>query len=219
MPGFLHPESDFMEKLHGFTDLMILNLLFILTSIPVVTLGASMSALYSVALDLAKKEEGPIIRSYFSAFFRHFKKGSLLVLPLFFLGLLLFSSTTVVFLWPVPFRRVLLMVQGGLILIYILLTALSFGFLAKEGLGVKETFVLAASAMGKRLPEALLVGLMHLLPVVATALLAPLSPQVLMIWAFVGFSLVAYGSAHLIHRMLDKGPLIRNPQTSIEENA
>ncbi|MDO4273634.1 MAG: DUF624 domain-containing protein [Eubacteriales bacterium] len=59
-------------------DLLVLNLLFVLTSIPIVTIGASFSALYSVTLKAVKGEESYIVRSYLTAWKENLKKGTLL---------------------------------------------------------------------------------------------------------------------------------------------
>ena len=55
-------------------DLIVLNILFFLTSIPIVTVGASLSALYTVTLKGVRKEDSYIVRSYFAAFRENFKK-------------------------------------------------------------------------------------------------------------------------------------------------
>lgn len=59
------------------TDLIILNLIFLLTCIPVVTIGASCTALYSLTLKMCKNEEAYIVRSYFRYFKENFRKGTL----------------------------------------------------------------------------------------------------------------------------------------------
>lgn len=204
MLEFLNPESDFMERLNRLTDLMILNLLFLFTSLPLVTLGASLSALYTVALDLSKKEEGPMFRSYFRAFRRHWRRGTGIVLPLFLLGLFLGISTSITFLLALPLREVLLMVQGSLLLFHLLWTVFSFGLLAKEEGGVRETLTASSEVPFRYFPEAMRVAAYHLLPVIATALLVPLFPQVFLFWGLIGTALVAYGSSFQIHRVSEK---------------
>lgn len=59
-------------------DLIILNLLFLVTCIPIVTIGPSLVALYTVMLKLAKNQEGYAVRGYLKAF-RDNVKQSLLV--------------------------------------------------------------------------------------------------------------------------------------------
>ena len=66
----------------GIVDLVILNLLFVLTSLPVFTIGASATALYSVTLRMVRGEESSIVKAYFHGFKQNFAlatKGFLLL--------------------------------------------------------------------------------------------------------------------------------------------
>ena len=63
-----------MRYLNRFADLMILNLLFLLTSIPIFTIGASLTALYSVCFRLGTDREGSTFRDYFAAFKENFAR-------------------------------------------------------------------------------------------------------------------------------------------------
>lgn len=49
-------------------DLIILDIVFLLICIPLVTIGASSVALYSMVLKIINKEEPYIIKGYFQAF-------------------------------------------------------------------------------------------------------------------------------------------------------
>lgn len=59
-------------KVFGFfnktADLVLLNLLWLLCSLPIVTVGASTTALYYVAMKIARNEESYIVRSFFESF-------------------------------------------------------------------------------------------------------------------------------------------------------
>lgn len=56
-------------------DLLMLNLLFVLTSIPIVTIGPSLCALYSVCLKMVRGEDSYLVRSYFHAFRQNFRQA------------------------------------------------------------------------------------------------------------------------------------------------
>ena len=45
-------------------DLILLNILFIVCSLPVITIGASITALYTVLLKMTENEEGYILRGF-----------------------------------------------------------------------------------------------------------------------------------------------------------
>ena len=60
-----NPVWVFMGKL---VDMLILSGLWVICSLPVVTIGASTAALYYVTLKLANNEEGYTVRSFFFFF-------------------------------------------------------------------------------------------------------------------------------------------------------
>lgn len=59
------------------TDFLILNLLFIIFCIPVFTLGAAVSALYSVIFKELKNEDVYVFKNFWQAFKVNFKQGTL----------------------------------------------------------------------------------------------------------------------------------------------
>lgn len=67
-------------KLAGFLnrlgDLIVLNLLTLITMVPVVTAGAAITSMYEITLKMVKNEEGKIIPSYLSAFRGNLKKST-----------------------------------------------------------------------------------------------------------------------------------------------
>ena len=77
MGKFFNMDSPIMRFMTKVADIMILNLLFIITSLPVVTIGASMTALYYVSMKLVRDEEGGIFSSYFHAFRINFRQATI----------------------------------------------------------------------------------------------------------------------------------------------
>lgn len=73
----MYQEHIIIRILTRIFDLILLNILWLLTSIPVVTLGAATAALYSVLLSAAEKKEGYIVRDYWKAFRRNFKQSTI----------------------------------------------------------------------------------------------------------------------------------------------
>ena len=63
-------------------DFLILNILWLVCSVPVITAGASTTALYSVMFKIIKKEEGYIIKSFLKAFRQNFKQSTIVWLLL-----------------------------------------------------------------------------------------------------------------------------------------
>lgn len=73
--NFEGPVFTFLSRL---ADLFWLNLLFIICSLPIVTIGASTTAMYYVTLKMAKDEEGYITKSFFKSFVQNFKQATII---------------------------------------------------------------------------------------------------------------------------------------------
>lgn len=56
-------------------DLIILNIIFLLTCIPIITIGAALASMYEITLKMVKNQEAYIIKSYFKAMKSNLKKG------------------------------------------------------------------------------------------------------------------------------------------------
>lgn len=81
-----NPIWRFMGKL---TDVCFLTVLWALFSLPIVTIGASTTALYYVSLKLAKDQEGYIWRTFVGAFKENFKQSTIIWLIMLALGIFL----------------------------------------------------------------------------------------------------------------------------------
>lgn len=82
-------DSGVMRFLSKMADLMILNILYFVTCIPIITIGASTTALYYVTLKMVKDEESYLFREYFKSFRLNFKKATTIWVIFFLMGSLL----------------------------------------------------------------------------------------------------------------------------------
>ena len=74
MTNLFSYDNKFMQALMTMGDLIILNMLFLLCSIPIVTMGAAQAGLYTAVRTIVDKNDD---RSPVKAFFRGFKSGFL----------------------------------------------------------------------------------------------------------------------------------------------
>ena len=70
-------ENPVWRAMDRMGDLMILNVLFIFFSIPIVTIGASTTALYTMTFKLLDETEGNLIKNYFKAFLNLLSENTL----------------------------------------------------------------------------------------------------------------------------------------------
>lgn len=73
---FLDIDGPLIQFLSKMADLMWLNILTMICCIPIITAGASLTALNYMALKIVRNEEGYITRGFFKAFKENFKQST-----------------------------------------------------------------------------------------------------------------------------------------------
>lgn len=116
----MNQDFKVMNMFSRIVDLIFLNFLFLVTSLPIVTLGASLSALYSVNLKLVRNEESYISRDFFHAFKENFVHSTIAFFIFALGGGVLCANILISYKNPASF--------------YIVLRTLSFIFLASLGI-------------------------------------------------------------------------------------
>ena len=76
MKDLLNPEGAFFQFLSRIGDLIILNFLFMICCIPVVTAGAAYAALCKVCVDMVYDQEAGVVKGFFQAFRENFKQAT-----------------------------------------------------------------------------------------------------------------------------------------------
>jgi len=77
MKSIFSLDSPVIRFLNLTADLILLNMLWVLCSIPVITIGASTTAMYRVTLNM-QESRGTIIKSFFTAFRQNFRQATIL---------------------------------------------------------------------------------------------------------------------------------------------
>ena len=120
--GFFSVESPIYKFMTRLVDIIKLNFMWIIFSLPIVTIGASTVAAYTVALKMVDDEEGYIVKPFIKAFKENFRQGTIL-------GLLTIAACYVVYLNFALFNGIEsnplpLLLVGLLACIYFLLSLL-----------------------------------------------------------------------------------------------
>lgn len=89
MRGILNPEGPVMSFIIKITYSAYLNLLWLVCCLPIITAGASTTALFYVTLKVVKNEEGSLTKSFFRSFKENFKQGTIIWLILLSVGIVL----------------------------------------------------------------------------------------------------------------------------------
>lgn len=89
MKGLLDIDGPVMQFITKIVYSAWLNILWMLCCLPIVTVGASTTALFYVTLKIAKNEEGNITRAFFRSFRENFRQATLVWLILLGAGVIL----------------------------------------------------------------------------------------------------------------------------------
>ena len=190
-----------MRAIGKIGDLICLNVLWLICCIPVITIGASTTALYTVMLRLVRNEEGYIFRGFFKAFKSNFKQSTIIWIILLLLGIV----------WTVDFRLAGLMPGTVGIVLSAIFLALGFMLLsvliyifpltARYENGIKATFKNALILAVAKLPYTFLMVLITVAAVFASLWSTFTLMFSLPLWLIIGGSLIAWINSYILRRV------------------
>ena len=179
-------------------DLVTVNLLFVLSCLPVLTIGIAKISLYQTVFAIKHQRRLPVIRTYINAFHENWKIGlqlgslELLIAGICLFDLLLFWSQT-----ALP-MQVLKAVCLGLFIFLVLVMLAAYPIAARYQLDWKECLQKAMIVTGLHFPWFFVMGsaLLLLCMALASSVLAFLLG--LMIFFLFGFSSLAFAPVGLM---------------------
>lgn len=197
---FLSLDSPLMQGLGKMADLMWLNVLTLICCLPVVTIGASLTAMNYMALKIARNEECYITRGFFKSFKENFRQATLIwliilaVIAVLVGDYLIMGSSAAEF--GVLFRGVITAVT-----VLVVFTCMYvFPVLAKFENSVFRTLKNAFLMSLMQFPKTILMIIMYAVPVVVFFFVIQLMPLSLLF----GLSAPAWGSAKLYNKLFKK---------------
>ena len=209
MHNLFHYENPFIQFLVRVGDLMILNVLFILCSAPVVTLGASLTALHRVTQNMLFEQEEPLIKAFFRAFRQNFKQSTLVWLAEL---VIIVSLACDVLLVMAYFDGSLARTMYILVAVLAILVAGVFSYLmpliARYENGMRQQVNNAVVLAIIKLPKTIILVLMNLLPVILLLISVPVFVQTLIFWVIIGFAFVSFLTSSIlkpVFQQLEKG--------------
>lgn len=190
MKELFNLNSPWVQRFAMLTNLVCLNILWLVCCIPVFTAGAATAALYHTVFLYHNKEDDAVLRPFFRAFRTNFKQSTLLFLPLFAALLLVVfdlvylasygKGTAVLFLLIL----VILLLMGMLIHL--------FPLIARFDMNAKALLRTAFSLTALHLPGTLTVIALLVLPVILLLFFPDWFLRFGVVWAGVWFSAIAY---------------------------
>ncbi len=197
---FFAYDSPLMNSLSRLTDLVVLNVFFIICCLPVVTIGAATSALYSAMFKL-KSDEGQPYKQFFIAFKRDFKQSTIFFILYTLLIAFIVFDIYVVLMIDIGFEIVFFSVLGLVGITAILTSCWFYPLNAKFENNLKTQMLNSLRISLAKLPISFLMAVISLAPIVLLVVL-PLSMflQISLIWIIIGFAGTASINCSLINK-------------------
>ncbi len=199
--GFDFENNMFVRLLARLGDAMLLGMCFILFSIPIITIGASLTALYYTAIKGITLDGGYVWKYFTSSFKRNFKQATaiwlIFAVVLFVLGVDCWFWLTQWTQNHIGYAKIFLLISVIMFSVAFIMFMYVFGLVAKFENTVKGHIKNAALMAVKNFPFTMLLLLVHVFVIWAfyyTPVLA------VIVYVIVGAGLLGYLNGYLLYR-------------------
>lgn len=210
-------DSPLMQALNKVADLLWLNVLTLICCLPIVTVGASLTAMNYMALKIARNEECYITKGFFKSFKENFKQATVIWLMLLVIIAVLAADYLLVGGTPeTTFEKILWGVIGAVVLMVAATTIYVFPVLAKFENTVLRTVKNAFMISLMQFPKTIVMAIAYAAPPLLFFTVVQAMPLCLMF----GLSAPAWISAKLYNKFfkkLEDQILAANPPKEQEE--
>lgn len=200
MSDLFNPEAPLMRGLSTLVDIVLLNILTVLCSIPIVTAGAAVTALYD-AMGRLIRDEGGIYRAYFAAFKSNFKQATIMWLLTLVIGAALIFS---LIFYVVNGMLAVVALAAVLVLLWSMTVSWVFPLQARFENPVKVTIKNALLCGIAYFPRSLVMMALNLLPLVLALFVTSKFLEISFIWFSVWFGMTAYVSTMLLRKPFNR---------------
>jgi len=191
-------DSPLGRFLGTIADIVLLNLLFLVCSLPVVTMGASFCAMDYVFLKKQREPHIPVVSTFFSAWKQNFKKGTLAWLLMLAAALVIYTDCRFFSMTgPHPYAPLYYMFLALAVIFAcpaVWLLPVIASFENKLSMLISQAFFFAV----KKLPQTLFMAALWAACIYYTFANVNVFIVVLSFWIFFGFGLLAWIDSRLM---------------------
>lgn len=216
MRNFFNMDNGFFRVLGRIADLMILNILFIVCCIPVVTIGPALTGMYYVTLKMAVNEEGYIARGFFKSFRQNLRQGIILWLILLLIGIVLFMDILILRNAAGTFYNVMRVLILATSLVYMMVMIYVFPTLARFENSIRATLKNSLLMSILDFPRTFVMLVITIGSVLITFLNGYTLWYGLLVWIMLGFALVAFANSFFLAKIFKKYMPAEEPETDGE---
>lgn len=199
---------DMNNKFFGFmskvADLCILNIICVICCIPVITAGASITAMYYVTLKMVRNEEAYIVRSFFKSFKQNFKQATIINLIMLLIGVVLYVDLNVSKAMQGGAGQIFYVIFMAFVLIYFILLLYVYPVLARFYNTIKNTIKNALFMAIRHLPYTVVMVLIAVCPLLLLLVKSyQIQSTLFVLFLLMGFALIAYCNSYFLAKIFD----------------
>ncbi len=198
-------DSKFFEVLERTTNIVVLNFLIIIFSIPIITIGPTLSASYSVALKMANGEDPKVFSEFIKRFKQDFKISTVVWMLLILLGIVLsvdFYFSNMISNKTISDMFRFIFTIASVILMFIFTYV--FALISKFDNTVKNTLKNSILISIQNLPYTIIMVIVNLLPIITMFLFTNQWANIILFYMVIGFGVILCVNSIFLNKILDK---------------
>ena len=204
MGRFFNMDNKFFTFMNKVADLCILNIVCLICCIPIITAGASITAMYYVTLKMVRNEEAYIIRSFFKSFRQNFRQATVINLIMLVVGVVLYLDIHVSKGMTGSAGSVFHVIFMAFAIVYFVLFLYVYPILARFYNSVKNTIRNALFMAVRHLPYTVVMVLIGLCPILILFVQSYAIQSTLMVlFLLMGFGVIAYCNSFFLTKIFD----------------
>lgn len=200
---FMNSDSLFSRVFERIFDLIILNILWAVCCVPIVTAGASTSALYYMTLKMARGESFAVVKDFAKAFRQNFFKATILWIFILIPGATLAMGYYYIYSQRLTTSMGALMLALFCTVLYLLLITYLFPLQARFENAVAGTIVNSFILGVRYFPRTFVIWLCWLVPLVFTMWSVTYLAVMSLLWILFGVSVIAWVTSILYTKVFD----------------
>lgn len=191
MKNIFSLDSPLVQALGKFADLIILNILYLISCIPIITIGAATAALYDVTARLSK-DEALVWRHYWQAFRSNFKKATLIWLLMLLIGGIVYGCSLFYLNFELPNKELCTALLWIVSIVLLCVQSWAFPLQARFENTVKNTLTNSILFTFSYLPRTIAIALINAIPAIVFLYLPGVFLNFIFVFLIIWFSLGAF---------------------------
>ncbi len=193
-------EGPLFQFLSRVGDLIILNVLFLVCCIPVITIGASTAALNKMTQDMVHDVDSGVLKGFFQAFRANFRQATVVWVAELIVLVSLACDAILVYSW-FPGNKLMYGILIALAVLVLCVSTYMIPLLVRYDNTLRQHLANAVILAIIKLPKTLGMVLLNALPLIIAVLSLKVFAQTLIFWLFIGFAFVAFLNSTMLKKV------------------